>query len=163
MAFLQWLFNLLERIFSSKSNTKPQQEHQFEVKTKRFFFTRAEHNAFLLLEQALQNSNHRIFPKVRVLDLVEPIGDSRLGTLNRIRGMHIDFLLINANTFETVLALEVDGSSHQTERQKAADANKNAVLAQAGIPLIRVKNGVSGIELRRVLAPYLEKSENVKA
>lgn len=42
-----------------------------------------------------------------------------------------------------MLAVEVDGGSHQTERAATADELKNQILAAAGVPLLRLKVGAN--------------------
>jgi very-short-patch-repair endonuclease len=56
-------------------------------------------------------------------------------------GMHVDFVLADASTLEPRLAIELDDRSHGRPEAKERDAFKDAVLAAAGMPLLRVVTG----------------------
>ena len=57
----------------------------------------------------------------------------------RIAQKSCDFALVSIQTRRAVLVIEVDGSQHRTsERQMRRDQDKDAVLAAAGIPVLRI-------------------------
>jgi len=61
--------------------------------------------------------------------------------LNKINRMTVDFLVCKKD-FSIVAAVELDDSSHNSERRQEADDKKNKALQSAGIRIIRwnVKN-----------------------
>lgn len=68
----------------------------------------------------------------------------------------IDFLLCREDT-SIMLAIELNGPTHEREDQKIRDEKKQIALGEAGIPLIIfTPNCIPDIaELRKTLAPYI--------
>ena len=54
-----------------------------------------------------------------------------------VAAMHVDFLLCDRATLRPRLAIELDDASHRSSRRADADRRKAALLAAAGIPLLR--------------------------
>jgi very-short-patch-repair endonuclease len=52
------------------------------------------------------------------------------------RQLSIDFLIINPDT-SIVAAVELDDSTHASEKRRQADARKDHALKSGGVPLIR--------------------------
>lgn len=138
-------------------NSPARATSQLEVKLRSRFFTNAESQAFLLLEQALADTEYRVFPKVRVLDVIDPVGAARLQTLNRLRGMHLDFLVVNAQTHQPLFIIELDGWSHTLEKQRTRDATKDAAFEAVRLPLVRLKNGVSAVQIQSLVRTVMSK------
>ena len=105
----------------------------------KYLLTRAEHCFFDALIQATR-SQHRVFCKVRLLDLIVPDTprEDRLLYLNKISAKHIDFVLCSMDTIRPLLAIELDDASHTKPDRKARDEFKNDALRSAGLPLLRV-------------------------
>lgn len=68
----------------------------------------------------------------------------------------IDFLICRSDT-SIVLAIELNGPTHEREAQKARDEKKRIALEEAGIPLIVLDPACipEVIELRRKIAPMI--------
>ncbi len=86
---------------------------------------------------------YRIFPKVRLADVVRGPDrrDRERYWFNRIGRFHIDFVLCDPDTTEPLMAIELDDASHRTPRppyRARRDAFKDQVLADAGIPVLRI-------------------------
>jgi hypothetical protein len=80
-----------------------------------------------------------ICPKVRLADLVyAPRQEDRQAALNRISRKHLDFVLCDAGTLRPVLAVELDDQSHQRTDRRERDAFVDQVLADVGLPLVRL-------------------------
>ena len=56
----------------------------------------------------------------------------------RIKSRHVDFVIYNPENGYTDYAIELDDRSHNTEKQKEADAFKDKVFEAIGMPLIRI-------------------------
>jgi hypothetical protein len=128
------------------------------VRAARAFFTRAEAEFHATLQSALTGRSIAIFPKVRLLDLVEPLpGDGRQATVNRLKGMHVDFLVVSVPDYRPLAAVELDGRSHTSERQMRRDGDKDAALRQAGLPVVRIANrdAGNGAAALALLGPHL--------
>lgn len=77
----------------------------------------------------------------------------------------IDFLICRQDT-SIVLAIELNGPTHERAAQRERDEKKRAALEEAGIPLIvftpdDIPADVQ--ELRRTLAPYVVERKNNEA
>ena len=100
------------------------------------FFTRSEGNFYRALRVAV-GSRFFIFPKVRLLDLIDVTPDDMVAK-NWIRAKHVDFVLCHPATLEQLVAIEIDGPSHKRVDRIARDRFVNALFAQVDLPLIRI-------------------------
>ncbi len=98
--------------------------------------TPAEAAFFRVLKAAVPEAP--IFPKVRVADVIQA-RERYSGAFLKISQKHFDWVLCHPTTFEPILAIELDDSSHQWDkRQQKADAAKNQAAAEAGLRLVRI-------------------------
>jgi hypothetical protein len=107
--------------------------------------SRPEH-AFYQVLLSLTAPEHLVAPKVRLADLAR-VDKARYpdGTpeehraFRQVAPLHVDFVLCERQSLRPVLAIELDGTSHQTNaRQIASDAWKQRILDHIGLPLLRV-------------------------
>ena len=96
-----------------------------------------------------------VLSKVRLNDLLEATGDHKQATNNRINRMHVDFVLLSQPDFQPLVAIELDGTSHSSDRQQVRDTKKDAAFKAAGLPLVRFPNGVQHAQFAPILEPYL--------
>jgi len=80
-----------------------------------------------------------------------------------IRSRHLDFLICDSY-MKPVLAIELDGSSHKSQKAQQTDQRKNQICEAVGLPLERVKVGsnyvAESLKIRNLLvAP--EANENI--
>jgi hypothetical protein len=95
--------------------------------------TNRERETLLLLRETLPE--YEINPHMRLANVVK-------GKLDYIRAMgqyELDFVVQAPATGEVICAIELDDSTHDTEDGRRRDANKNRWMAQARIPLIRIR------------------------
>ena len=108
------------------------------------FFSRSEYMFFTELEKQ-NNDKYHIFSKVRLEDIVEVLPDvepkTAYGKRNSIKSRHIDFVLIDKETGKVHCAIELDGKSHSSTKQKASDKKKDDILKQCDITLHRIHVG----------------------
>jgi len=81
--------------------------------------------------------NYVIFSKISIKDVLDTNNQSALNTISQ---KHFDFLLCEPTRMKPVLAIELDDSSHNTDKAKKRDADKNNICKSAGLPLLRVTN-----------------------
>lgn len=102
--------------------------------------TQAETHFFRAISAAAQPL--LIFPKVNLGDLVAPSPSlppsESTSARNKISKKHVDFVVIDNQTCEVLCAIELDDASHQSERARKRDADKDHALKSAGLPLLRV-------------------------
>ena len=78
-----------------------------------------------------------IFPKVRVADVMDA-AERWSGDFLRISQKHFDWVLCHPISFEPLIAIELDDSSHQwSEKQRKNDQVKDDAAREAGIVLLR--------------------------
>jgi hypothetical protein len=151
--------NLGIRIFKqwASSESSSVKRSNFPYKRKQYFFTRSENDFFGLLQRTLEGRNVMVFPKVRVADVLESAGGG-LGGFNRISQKHVDYLLVSLPNFQPVMAIELDGKSHGSEKQQQRDAVKDQAFKSANLPLVRVpvSRDLSDVMLRSILEPHLK-------
>ena len=92
---------------------------------------------FNLLMQAAPD--HLIFTQVVLYSLVGvPSGPEKLSSFNRISRMSVDYVVCDSQ-LNTVLAIELDDSTHDRASGIERDLKKDTVLATAGIRLLRIR------------------------
>jgi len=102
-------------------------------------FSRDERRFYDALVQAT-GGRFVVFAQMRLIDLVEvPRGVPGCPYwFGKVRHKHVDFVLCDPATAAPVLAIELDGASHQSDLQQQRDAEKDEILRQAGLPLLRI-------------------------
>jgi hypothetical protein len=145
------------RAWSLKFENSSAKVSNFSYKRKQFFFTRSENEFFGLLQRTLEGRNLIIFPKVRVADVLETTSGGH-GGFNRISQKHVDYLLVSLPNFQPVMAIELDGKSHGSEKQQKRDADKDQGFKSANLPLVRVavSRNLSDVMLLSMLEPHLK-------
>ncbi len=111
----------------------------------------SERAAWDFLQRADLGQAH-IFAKVRMEDVVSAQGPERrrFAARGHIKSRHIDFLLTDAD-FRPLVAVEVDGRSHRSEKAAVSDDRKDRILYLAGVPLLRLPVGA---DWNKVLAEW---------
>lgn len=90
------------------------------------------------LYEAAEPENLYVFSQVSMSQLFF-INSNRPGAfqqLGEIGRKSIDFLLVRKNDTGIIAAIELNGPTHDSDKQKASDDKKKNALKQAGIPLI---------------------------
>ena len=57
----------------------------------------------------------------------------------KIAQKHLDFVIVKANDLSVIAVIELDDKSHETESARKRDNEKDGILSDAGIPIIRIK------------------------
>ena len=80
------------------------------------------------------------FPHVSLREIFQMKDDSDKYYLRFLAPFHVDFLFVNKKSGSSVVAVELDGKYHETDKkQKDADDFKNRLFSKNMIPLIRIK------------------------
>lgn len=133
---------LLPLVISGQKLNKTQ---TFPFKKKTYFFNTSEQKFFELLETGIDKNRYSVFPKVRLGDYIETTngGNERWGSWNRIKSRHVDFLIWDKSISQIVLAIELDGGSHNRYAAKDGDSFKDKLFKTIGIELVRVRVGTN--------------------
>ncbi|MFC1789493.1 DUF2726 domain-containing protein [Patescibacteria group bacterium] len=117
---------------------------KFPYLKKKYFLTKAEMSFFRVLEQAIENKYY-IFPQVHLSDLIYTTAKRKnyYRYLNKINRKSVDFVLVEKNYLNPLLAIELDDSSHNNEGRIKRDEFVEDAFEDAGLPLLRIKNSYS--------------------
>ena len=131
-------------------------------------FTPAERSFFGVLKNIV-GSEIEIFGKVRVADVINPEkGLSRSVwqvAFNKISRKHFDFLLCRSDDLSVLCAIELNDSSHKSQKRTDRDTFLEAVCSEANLPLIQIpaKAAYHIEEISKVIAPFIKPDSNVPA
>ena len=138
----------------------------YPYRKKRQLVSPAERSFLGVLEQAV-GSDHRIFAKVRVSDVIEPRpGLSRStwqGAVNRIDRKHFDYVLCRPDDLSIVAAVELDDASHDQSHRQRRDRFLATACEAAGLPLVRVATAraYSAADLRAKVIGISSRREDI--
>jgi very-short-patch-repair endonuclease len=106
-------------------------------------FLGANEKIFLRTLDAALGRNYRAFAQVRLAELANPADSAnvhlRRRALNAVMAKSVDFVNCDVLTLDPVAVIEVDDRSHLLPERRDRDAFVNAVFAEIGLPLLRVK------------------------
>lgn len=108
-------------------------------------FSEAEARFLRALREAAPEAD--VFGKVRLEDVIVAkrglSKSERASARGRIKSRHVDFVLTDPKSTRVLLVVELDDSTHLSERAKKVDAFKDGALSAAGVPLLRVRASAS--------------------
>jgi len=112
---------------------------------KKYFFSQSEQQFFNILNSHIDAHRYTIFPKVRLGDFIDVDHQDRGNRTwwNKIRAKHIDYLIWDLVENKIVLAIELDGNSHNSEKMQQRDKFVNELYIKVGVKLERVNVGTS--------------------
>jgi hypothetical protein len=113
---------------------------QIKVNSKQYFFTKAETGFYKALLPIASEMGLTVCPKVGLWDVFDDARGAPKHQANRYKQKHVDFLLLKGPMFQPVAGIELDGNSHQSDRQKSLDLVKDEVFRSAKLPLLRFQN-----------------------
>ena len=122
--------------------------------------TAPEQRFYKVLQSAL-GGRALIMSKVRIADLIKvrrTIARRNFWRhFSKISQKHIDFVLVDPRTFETLCLIELDDKSHARRNRVQRDQFVNRIMAQTGIPLYRfpVRRHYNAAEILNTLSPAL--------
>jgi very-short-patch-repair endonuclease len=96
---------------------------------------------FKLLKEAV-GLDYLIVPQVHFEKLIDPLrwnGEKKYA-VGHVSRWSVDFGLFDLKTFEPVLAIELNGETHNNPETKIKDEEKGRHLKEAGIPLLIFQN-----------------------
>lgn len=106
---------------------------------RKYLLTRNEYQAYKNLRIILEKHGLIACPKVRLLDIIEPIrGEHYKGALGKIQSKHIDFLICDKDLYIKGI-LELDDNSHNQPERIERDRFVDQVLTTVGYKVVRVR------------------------
>ncbi len=141
-----------------------------EIKNNLFYLkesvmNKTEKTFFDILKKEL-GSDYNIFSKIRIEDFVgvKKTGAPKnelFGLRGRIKSRHVDFLLCD-NLMKPVMAIELDGSSHKSQKMIERDNFINGLYSDVGLPIKHVRVGSKFFEEINDIKKELLGNENIK-
>lgn len=122
------------------SNIETAVRSKYNYQRKKYFMTRSENEFMHVLEQAV-GDKYVIFPQVHL----DAFLDHKIGrqdwraALSTIQRKSVDYLLCTRDQYCPVVAIELNGSSHDLPDRYDRDEKVKAIMINAGMPLIRVR------------------------
>jgi len=114
---------------------------KYQYKKRAFFMTRAEHECFDALTNAV-GSEYLIFAQVHLPTLLDNkvVGQNWRGAFRHISEKSVDFVLCDKAYISPKLAIELDDKTHERPDRMERDVEVERILKEAGIPLLRLEN-----------------------
>jgi len=114
---------------------------KYRYNRKQFFLTRAEHECYDALIAAVGDKYH-IFAQVHLPTILDNKvkGQDWRAALAHINRKSVDFVLCDKVYISPKLAIELDDKSHERPDRQERDQEVERILADAGIPLLRLEN-----------------------
>ena len=106
-----------------------------------YFISYAERAFYRVLDDIIP-PGYYIFCQVSLNSLlkIDRYGKDYWYYLNRIRQKSVDFVIVDAHTFDAQLVIELDDVSHTYPKRIERDALVNEVLTKAKIHFLRIQN-----------------------
>jgi len=115
--------------------------------------TNSEKYFFRFLESLqIVKENYYVFPQLSVSKLVTLPDNLRRNwaLLNKIDRKSVDFVLFDKSNLNPVIAIELDGSSHNSFSRQERDSFVDQVFNIAGVPLIHVRRNDIGYNAEEI-------------
>lgn len=133
-------------VITVQKTKQTQQKQNYQLKynyqTKKSVMTIAEGNFYKKLTSALHD-NFIIVPQAHLSMIFNHTvyGQNWRGAFSVINGKSIDFLIIDRGTFQPLLGIELDDSSHERHDRQERDKIVNTIFKQTNLPLVRFSTG----------------------
>ena len=114
-----------------------QQEHTYEARP---ILTQNEARNYRTLLEAATRKGYTVNIKPRLADIAIPRDKDKqyMANFRRISQKHVDFVILDAN-MKVKAVIELDDSSHDTEKGKARDTFVDTVLKDCGYKIIHTR------------------------
>ena len=106
-----------------------------------FIFSKNEFSCYKNLKIVADKYNLEVFAKMRLADIVsvDYKNGGNSSWFNRIKSKHIDFILLDNQTMQVKLLVELDDSSHDTKKRQDRDSFVDAVCKICNIKIIHIR------------------------
>ncbi len=138
------IFNVFRGINSPLEETPEPAPDQSDngplpYRRKDYLLTKAERSFFGVLQHAV-NEEYLIFSKVRIGDLlyVRKGTEKRQRFQNYINQKHVDFVLCDKESVKPLLVIELDDSSHQSNRRRKRDNFVDRAMQAAELSILHI-------------------------
>lgn len=116
----------------------------YNYQRKSCFMTESEQDFFTILESVIGDRLY-IFPQVNLTTILKETNKdkNRQAARNHINRKSVDFVLCDKKYIAPLLAIELDGNSHEREDREERDEEVERIFANAKFPLLRIPRQVN--------------------
>ncbi len=141
VCLLAWLLRIVSRKLEASKSNKAGERSDFYLR--KVFMNVSEKEFFRRLLAQL-GAEFIILSKVRIEDFIGVNRESlNFGEINsrrnRIKSSHVDFLILDLQTTRPLMAIELDGDSHNKASRKIRDQKFNQLYEEVGLKYWHVK------------------------
>lgn len=151
---------ILKAVAEGGDNEREKPKYRYT--RKQFFLTRAEHEFYDALITAVGDKYH-VFAQVHLPTILDNKvkGQDWRAALAHINRKSVDFVLCDKAYISPKLAIELDDKSHERPDRQERDKEVERILADAGVPLLRVENKgrFDSTELARQINEYEQRNQ----
>ena len=115
--------------------------HQYKYTRKDFFMSRAEHECYDALINAV-GDKYYIFSQVHLHSIIDHkvVGQNWRRAFGHINQKSVDFVLCDKEYISPKLVIELDDQTHKRQDRKDRDKIVEEILTDVGLPLLRLQN-----------------------
>lgn len=130
------LFTIFISHFKSKNS-----KAKYHYRRKQFFMTRAEHQCYKALLEAV-GQEYFVFAQVHLPTILDHTirGQNWRAARASIDRRSVDFVLCDKDYISPKLAIELDDKTHERPDRQKRDKFVEGILEYAGMPLLRLEN-----------------------
>lgn len=134
-------FAAIVYFFGKKSPSEGKTKEEYHYQPKKFFMTRAEHECFDALVEAVGDQYH-VLAQVHLNSIVDHkvTGQNWKAAFRHISQKSVDFVLCDKDYLSPKLAIELDDKTHERPERMLRDAEVERILKDAKVPLLRLEN-----------------------
>ena len=139
MAVMTYLNSILDQRKSSKKTKKSPVNYHYERKDT--VMSQAESAFFKRLEKVVED-RYYIFPQIHLSALMNNKTSGRYYKVafQRINRRSVDYVLCDKATMKPVYAVELDDTTHDTDKRKYRGSLVGSLLLDIDLPLVRFRN-----------------------
>jgi very-short-patch-repair endonuclease len=132
---------IVAQIFSRNMKWGSKHSAIYRYGRKAYFMNRAEHEFFDVLIEVV-GDGYYVFPQVHLSTILEHKikGQDWRAAFSRINGKSVDFVICDKASIKPLLAIELDGRSHDTDAVRQRDADVENIFKGAELRLLRFVN-----------------------
>ena len=125
------------RCKEAQHNKTTEHTHTYEARP---ILTQNEMRNFRALDEAAKRNGYPVNMKLRLANIATPRNKDKqyMANFRRISQKHIDFAILDKD-LNVIAVIELDDSSHDTEKAKERDAFKESVLKDCGYKVIHTR------------------------
>lgn len=126
------------KIIKSKGN-KEIATDEMPYQLKDSVLTEREKEAYSIIKEYCNNHELEVLAKIRLADFITTKCENKSKDFytwfNKISAKHIDFLIVQKETFRPQLAIEIDDTTHNRKDRQQRDEFINKVYSKVGLPI----------------------------